>query len=174
MGLRHHPAICRRVSRMWGIVIPAVTSILCSCTVRDADIVQLNARIDSLHQLISQSYKPGFGDVMTSVQIHHAKLWYAGMAGNWELAEFELHEIDESLEKLKTFQAGRKETALLNILTPSMTTVTEVVKAKDVGRFKEAFRQLTQACNDCHRAANFEFNVVQVPDTPPFSNQSFQ
>ena len=33
---------------------------------------------------------------------------------------------------------------------------------------------LTNTCNSCHRATEFEFNVVKIPDTPPFSNQDFK
>jgi len=32
---------------------------------------------------------------------------------------------------------------------------------------------LTKACNDCHQATNFGFNVVQRPATNPYSNQVF-
>ena len=32
---------------------------------------------------------------------------------------------------------------------------------------------LTKACNDCHQATNFGFNLVQRPMTNPYPNQVF-
>ena len=38
---------------------------------------------------------PGLGEIMTLTQMRHAKLWFAGEAGNWPLASYELHELKE-------------------------------------------------------------------------------
>jgi hypothetical protein len=32
------------------------------------------------------AYTPGLGEIMTLTQMRHAKLWFAGQAGNWSLA----------------------------------------------------------------------------------------
>ena len=47
------------------------------------------------------------------------------------------------------------------------------VEARDKARFETAFDKLTAACNQCHQAANFGFNVVKRPTAPPFTNQEF-
>ncbi len=39
-------------------------------------------------------YQPGMGELMTTIQLHHAKLWFAGKNANWALAAY-----DESLIK---------------------------------------------------------------------------
>ena len=37
-----------------------------------------------------ESYAPGLGDFMTAyVQPHHIKLWLAGNAGHWRLADYQ-------------------------------------------------------------------------------------
>ena len=41
----------------------------------------------------SGPYFPRIGDIMILMQIRHAKLWFAGNARNWELADFELDEL---------------------------------------------------------------------------------
>ena len=41
---------------------------------------------------------------MSSIQTHHAKLWFAGMNANWRLADFEIHEIMESVDDKKSMQ----------------------------------------------------------------------
>ena len=51
-----------------------------------------------MRNTLSNAYKPGFGEIMNSVQINHSKLWFAGTNKNWKLAEFEVHEIMELLD----------------------------------------------------------------------------
>src|SRR5271163_5086635 len=56
-----------------------------------------------------EPYAPGLGDFMTAyVQPHHTKLWFAGAAGNWELAAYEANELDETFEDVKTYQGTWK------------------------------------------------------------------
>src|SRR5882724_11001424 len=52
---------------------------------------------------------PGLGEIMTAVQMRHAKLGIAGMAANWELADYELDEIDEGLQDAVTFHPTHKD-----------------------------------------------------------------
>ena len=44
------------------------------------------------------SYVPGMGEIMGATQMRHSKLWFAGNASNWKLANYELSEIGEGLE----------------------------------------------------------------------------
>jgi hypothetical protein len=37
----------------------------------------------------NNAYTPGFGDLMSSIQVHHSKLWFAGKNQNWALAAYE-------------------------------------------------------------------------------------
>ena len=41
---------------------------------------------------------PGLGDYMTTIQLHVGKLWFAAKASNWELANYELDELEETME----------------------------------------------------------------------------
>jgi hypothetical protein len=45
-----------------------------------------------------ENYVPGLGEIMGSTQMRHAKLWFAGKAGNWDLASYELDEIREGMD----------------------------------------------------------------------------
>jgi hypothetical protein len=118
-------------------------------------------------------YKPGFGEFMTYIQIHHAKLWFAGKNKNWKLAEFELNEITETVESIKKFQKEREETKALQILEPAVGSIKSAIQKENPAQFVESFAALTKTCNTCHQAVKFEFNVVKIPDTPPFTNQDF-
>jgi len=57
--------------------------------------------------------------------------------------------------------------------TEPLAGLDAAVAAKDAARFATAFDDLTTACNECHQAENFGFNVVQRPVTNPYPNQVF-
>lgn len=76
----------------------------------------LQKRIDSLEIKLSESYKPGFGEFMSSLQIHHAKLWFAGQNKNWKLADFEINEIKENLEGIQKYCKDRPETKSIGMI----------------------------------------------------------
>ena len=138
------------------------------------DQQNLQKEVDSLRTKLANAYKPGFGDFMLAVQIHHAKLWFAGQNKNWELADFELHEIRETLDDIRSYQPERKESALLPDLYANIDSLSTAVKAQNEAAFKHNFIDLTHACNSCHRSTNHGFNIVKIPDSPPFSNQVFR
>lgn len=119
------------------------------------------------------AYKPGFGEFMSGIQVHHAKLWFAGINQNWPLADFEINEIKESIDDLKLYQQERTETKHLNMIDGPLDSVATSISNKDEAGFKKNFLLLTNTCNNCHHEVNFEFNKVKIPDTPPFSNQDF-
>ena len=134
----------------------------------------LYSRIDSLEKKLTTTYKPGFGEFMSSIQIHHAKLWFAGMNQNWELADFEMHEIGETIDAIKEYQTEREESKKVDMLKPSLDAVDDAIQKKDSALFNSSYILLTNSCNNCHKAVNFGFNIVIVPDKPPFSNQAFK
>jgi len=147
--------------------------IFLSCNQQKTDNTLLEAKIDSLQSRLNKTYKPGFGEFMSSIQVHHNKLWFAGQNRNWKLADFEINEIKESIEGIQHYQVDREESKKIGIIFPALDSVMQAIDQKNPALFKSSYILLTNTCNSCHRATNFEFNVVKVPDTPPFSNQSF-
>ena len=134
----------------------------------------LLSRIDSLEKKVAATYKPGFGEFMSSIQVHHAKLWFAGKNKNWELADFEIHEIGETLDAIKEYQTEREESKKVDMLKPGLDAVNDAIQKKDSSLFNSSYLLLTSTCNNCHKAVNFGFNIVKIPDTAPFSNQAFK
>lgn len=134
----------------------------------------LQNRIDSLEQKLADTYKPGFGEFMSSIQTHHSKLWFAGQNENWKLADFEVHEIMEAIEDIQKFQTERKESQMIGMINPALDSINNAIKQQNPSLFISSYILLTNTCNNCHRAANFEFNVVKIPDSQPFSNQDFK
>ena len=50
---------------------------------------------------------PGLGEYMTTIQLHAGKLWFAAKAANWDLAIYELHELEETMEVVKKLNAEK-------------------------------------------------------------------
>lgn len=125
-------------------------------------------------------FTPGLGEIMTMTQMRHSKLWFAGQAGNWPLAAYELDELKEGFDDAATYHPTHKDAPLpISELIPKMTTTPlgelgKAVTAKDTEGFVKAFDDLTSACNGCHQATNFGFNVVGRPTENPYTNQIFQ
>lgn len=134
----------------------------------------LQNRIDSLEHKLADTYKPGFGEFMSSIQIHHSKLWFAGQNENWKLADFEVHEIMEAIEDIQKFQTERKESQMIGMINPALDSINYAIQQKNSALFKSSYTLLTNTCNNCHREADFEYNVVKIPDSQYFSNQDFK
>jgi len=134
----------------------------------------LEAKIDSLNVQLAQTYKPGLGEFMMGIQVHHAKIWFAGKNKNWELANFEVGEIKETLEDVKKYCTDRPEIKSLPILYPALDSVNNAIKAKNLTSFEASFVLFTNSCNSCHQSTHHQFNVIKIPETPPFTNQEFK
>jgi len=118
-------------------------------------------------------YTPGLGEIMTLTQMRHAKLWFAGKAGNWKLADYELYELKEGFDNAIKFHPNRSK-LLLKITTTPLEQLKAAILAKNSTKFKKTFEALTNSCNACHKATNFGFNVVIIPATNPYTNQNFE
>jgi hypothetical protein len=153
------------------LIIMAFSFFACN---QQTDNKVLQNRIDSLESKLAHSYKPGFGEFMSGIQAHHSKLWFAGQNENWRLADFEVHEIMEAMEDIRKFQTERKESRMIEMIEPALDSITNAIQQKNTTLFKTSYSLLTNTCNNCHRAADFEFNVVKIPETQPFSNQDFK
>lgn len=153
------------------LTLLSVATVSCNQSADNNKLLQ--TRIDSLEKKLANTYKPGFGEFMSSIQVHHAKLWFAGQNKNWALADFEIHEIMEAIENIQKYQTERKESEKIIMLSPALDSVNAAIAKKDDVQFKNSYVLLTNTCNNCHHAVQFEFNVVTIPDKPPFSNQIF-
>jgi hypothetical protein len=152
----------------------ALTLIFFGCSQPNENTQLLESRIDSLERKLADTYKPGFGEFMSSIQVHHSKLWFAGPNDNWKLADFEVNEIKETVETIEKYQTEREESKKIGILKPTLDSVDAAIQKKNAAMFRRSYVLLTTTCNSCHRSVNFEFNVVKIPDNPPFSNQDFK
>jgi cytochrome c556 len=155
--------------------IPAIVVMLffCSCSSNNnpGNASQISA--DSLHKMIAP-YAPGLGEIMGGIQMHHAKLWYAGINDNWKLAQYESDELKERFEQARKVESERPEVKMIPMIYPAIDSINKAISGKNLVEFKSGFTLLTASCNSCHQANNFSFNVITIPTAPPVSNQDFK
>lgn len=127
----------------------------------------------------SAAYRPGLGDLMTmTVQPRHLKIGLAGQQRNWTYAAYEVHELEEALERVAKVWPKWRDVDVAGLIKGSTENAIEVleeaIKAKDVARFDEAYGKLTAACNACHQSSAVGFIAIQPPRSSPFTNQDFR
>lgn len=113
---------------------------------------------------------PGLGEIMTLQQLRHIKLWFAGHAGNWALAGYEIGELKEGFEDADKLVGGGTVEKMVG--APVME-VQKAVDEKNGTAFAAAFDNLSAGCNSCHNALDHAFIVIQRPTMLPYSDQSF-
>jgi hypothetical protein len=124
-----------------------------------------------------ETYASGLGEIMSLQQMRHLKLWFAGQARNWPLADYELDELKEGFDDVIKFFPVKDDMKIGDMagstVLPVLPDVKSAIEAKDGTKFAAAFDKLTAACNACHQASNHAFIVIQRPTTSPYTNQSF-
>ena len=113
---------------------------------------------------------PGLGEIMTLQQLRHIKLWFAGHAGNWPLADYEMGELGEGFEDVNKLLGGD---TVDKAVGAAMQALQKVIDNKNRAAFPAAFDQLTAGCNSCHRTLDHGFIAIQRPTSLPYSNQNF-
>jgi hypothetical protein len=122
--------------------------------------------------MTGETYAPGLGNIMEAIQWRHIKLSYAGESANWELARYELGQMQESLSDAARLYQGIP-IEKVNMIEQPLMALSDAIKSKDGHRFTRAFADLTVACSSCHAAAQVSFIAIQAPTASPFSDQSF-
>ena len=121
--------------------------------------------------------RPSLGDLMALIQLRHFKLWYAQRVGNWQLADYELGQFEQTMRRIgKLYPMARSiaQGELIREKTdPPMVELRQALAERNSERFEEAYTRLTNACNQCHQATGVGFIVMQTPTGSPLSNQEF-
>jgi hypothetical protein len=114
---------------------------------------------------------PGLGEIMTLQQLRHIKLWFAGRAGNWALADYEMGELSEGFEDVNKLLGG--DTVDKRVGDP-LKALQKAIEDKNRTAFTTAYDKLSAGCNNCHRALDHAFIVIQRPAVLPYSDQVFE
>jgi hypothetical protein len=120
---------------------------------------------------------PGLGEYMTTIQLHAGKLWFAAKATNWELADYELDELKETMEavkKLNLEKNGVKISSVMDgVLQTQITQLESFIKQKKTLEFQKSYDETLSACNGCHTEAGYKFIQIVRPSAPPVTNQKW-
>ncbi len=117
-----------------------------------------------------EPYQPGLGEIMALQQMRHIKLWFAGSAGNWPLADYEIGELNEGFDDVKSMLGP--DIVVQHVGGP-IDALQKAIDGKNRAAFVENFDRLSAGCNACHHALDHGFIVIARPSLLPYSNQIF-
>ena len=81
----------------------------------------------------ADAFVPGLGEIMSLQQMRHTKLWLAGQAANWKLAEYELEELGEGFDDVVKLHPTHKDSPVhpRDAIPRMMTVPLEDVRHED-------------------------------------------
>lgn len=110
-------------------------------------------------------------------QVYMDKLFFAGQSGNWELADFYHHELEENMEEwlegnvmkdtINISQLGRR------ILLPTLSELKNAIDDKNIANFNTTYHLVVNSCNSCHTLTYYDFINITIPEEPTFKNQEY-
>ena len=141
------------------------------------DKAEIAALKKELAELKKTAYHPELGEQMLTLQIRHARLWFAGQAQNWVLAAFELQEIKEAFDAVveqnpehAIFQPQRLADILPAMTKAPMLALRDAIDHGNKAEFEKTYDGLSAACTGCHRTAGVDFLVIERPKSPLLDN----
>lgn len=142
-----------------------------------AQQAEIKALQRELAELKKNAYHPELGEQMLTLQIRHARLWFAGQAQNWLLAAFELQEIKEAFDAVveqnpehAIFQPQRLADILPAMTKAPVAALRDAIDHGNKAEFEKAYDGLSAACSGCHKVAGNDFLVIQRPTAPLLDN----
>jgi hypothetical protein len=121
-------------------------------------------------QAAAEPSGPSLSDIMVLQQMRHIKLWFAGRAGNWPLADYEIDALKDGFDDVTKMLGGD---IVDKHVGAAVAAIEKSIDAKDRTAFTAAFDKLSAGCNACHHTLDHAFIAIQRPTTLPYSNQSF-
>jgi len=157
--------------------IPSLLALVALLVAAIALVTALDARKAARPEVVADPEEYELGAAMGNMQRFAEKLHFAGQAGNWALADFYLHEIDEMAETIiekKVVDEGVKVGELMKaMLPPSIANVKEAIQKRDPAQFASGYEGLLSSCNACHMSTGHAFVKIVVPKVPTYQNQEF-
>ena len=157
--------------------IPSLLAVLASIVAAVALFIALDTRKAARPEVLAEPQEFELGAAMGNMQRFTEKLYFAGQAGNWALADFYLHEINEITEtiiKAKVVDEGVAVGEFMKgMLPPSIASVQEAIQSRDATQFMSRYEGLLTSCNACHTSTKHAFVKIVVPKEPTYQNQNF-
>ena len=155
-------------------VIVLFSALVAGCNSNTAEAQRLQSQNDSLRLRLNNLYKPGMGELMSNIQLHHSKLWFAGENQNWSLAEYNESLIQSAFRKIQLYHGDQPEAKAASMILPAMDSISNAIREKNKRSFERSFFLMTVTCNNCHAVTSHPFNVITIPKIPPVTDQDFK
>ena len=110
---------------------------------------------------------------MSFISRYAQKLYFAGEAENWELADIYSHEIEEISADIVSrgeMHDGINISELMEtMLLPQIEQLEEAIDSGDREMFMDRYSVMIQSCNSCHDASDYGAVKVTIPDENPYA-----
>jgi len=168
--------------RVFWLSMVATVAVVCAASLPAAaddtgDKAEIAALKKEIAELKKSAYHPELGEQMLTIQIRHARLWFAGSAGNWTLAAFELQELKEAFDAVveqnpdhAIFQPQRLADILPAMTKAPVRALRDAIDHGSKPEFEKAYDGLSAACTGCHHVAGNDFLIIQRPTAPLLDN----
>ncbi|MFQ5996321.1 MAG: hypothetical protein ACE5KP_01680 [Dehalococcoidales bacterium] len=110
--------------------------------------------------------QPGLGTVMQEYGHRFAMVKIAADAGDWGMAQYQLHEAVEIQEVGEATRPGKAD-MLSSFEHSYLDPLAKTIEAKDKAGFDTAYTQAIDGCNACHVATGHAYVRFQMPQTSP-------
>jgi hypothetical protein len=175
-------------SYLWGLTVVCVILVVVSLwkvvsldrQLRNSDSSSLRESLKLLQVELASAKQlaPGLGEYMSTIQLHAAKLWFSAKASNWELAAYELHELEETMETVTKLNVEKNGVKISNVMDAVLKTqinqLEESIKSKNYSAFQKSYDETLSACNGCHTESGHKFIQIVRPSAPPVTNQKWE
>jgi len=110
--------------------------------------------------------QPGLDRLMAELGPRMHRLYFAGKAGNWRLAEYFFKSVVKQL-KLCAFSRPKYETPLLAYVAEDCEPVRAAIRAGDVVAFETAYATMVRRANEYHDDWGKPYIHWKCPASPP-------
>ncbi len=138
----------------------------CSVNTTDNDSLAVNERLEALEKELAElkeTLGPGLAELMNQNYGHLQKLEAAIGEGNWEYADFCMHEMEETFEKIESIHNNHDELVqpfsvqFQVFIAPAFESLEAAVDAQNETEAAALFINLKTNCGTCHTANNHGF-----------------
>ena len=121
-------------------------------------------------QAAAEPNLPGLGEIMSLQQMRHIKLWFAGHAGNWPLADYEIGELKEGFDDVNKLLGG--DIVDQHVGAP-LSALRKGDRWQGPRRIRRRLRQAQRRLQRLPSCARSRLHRDPASDLLPYSNQSF-
>ena len=105
----------------------------------------------------------GLDVAMAEIGYRFTELYFAGLDGNWDYANYQTQKIDLALRLALERRPKRSQSSQL-FLNEDLPFVSEAITARDPAGFRQAMDRLRTGCMKCHTNENVPYFTVELPE----------